>query len=114
VEALARAQDELAIKRPVFLQVNTGEEPQKGGVLPSGLKALYHQAQDAGLDVRGLMAVPPADQLVSPHFAWLAKMNADLGLPWLSIGMSGDYQQAIQLGATHIRVGSALFGQRAI
>lgn len=114
VEALARAQDDLGLKRPVFLQVNTGEEPQKGGVLPSGVNDLYRQALDAGLDVRGLMAVPPADQLASPHFAWLAQMNAHLGLPWLSMGMSGDYRQAVQLGATHLRVGSALFGQRVM
>lgn len=98
---------------PVFLQLNIGEEPQKGGCAIAETPALLAQARGAGLDVRGLMAVPPADTEPAPYFALLAKLARDLDLPSLSMGMSDDYATAVQLGATHVRTGSALFGARA-
>lgn len=98
---------------PAFLiQVNTGEESQKSGVAPGGLAALVNQAREARLDLRGLMCVPPAGANPAPHFALLAKLAAEHGLSWLSMGMSGDFEAAIRLGATHVRVGTALFGKR--
>jgi pyridoxal phosphate enzyme (YggS family) len=98
---------------PVLIQVNTGDEPQKGGVAPREVGALLTHCRAAGLDVRGLMGVPPAEINPAPHFALLQKLAATHGLEWLSMGMSGDFETAIRLGATHIRVGTALFGARA-
>lgn len=99
---------------PCFLQVNTGEEPQKGGVLPAELEALYtHATKNAGLQVTGLMCIPPADGSPVFHFGLLAAWAKRLGLADLSMGMSGDYEDAIRLGATYVRVGSALFGARS-
>ncbi len=97
----------------LFIQVNTGEEPQKAGVLPADLDALVAQARAAALPLVGLMCIPPADQAPAPHFAWLARRAKHLGLPELSMGMSGDFEAAAELGATYVRVGSALFGARA-
>lgn len=98
--------------REFFVQVNTGEEPQKGGVSPAELPELMEYAKNAGLCVTGLMCVPPADAVPSPHFAWLRETANRLGLANLSMGMSGDYEAAIRLGATHVRIGTALFGER--
>ncbi|HEU5046498.1 MAG TPA: YggS family pyridoxal phosphate-dependent enzyme [Rickettsiales bacterium] len=95
-----------------FVQVNTGEEPQKGGVSPAELPELLEYAKQAGLTISGLMCVPPADAVPSPHFAWLHEAAQKFGLPNLSMGMSGDYEAAIRLGATHVRIGTALFGER--
>ncbi len=98
---------------PCLIQVNTGEEPQKSGVLPEELAGFYdYCTKEAGLRVTGLMCIPPAEEEPAMHFALLAMLAADLGLAELSMGMSGDYAEAIRFGATSVRVGSALFGQR--
>jgi pyridoxal phosphate enzyme (YggS family) len=101
-------------RRPTLLvQVNTGAEPQKAGVLPEATDAFVASCRDAyGLDVAGLMCIPPFDEAPAPHFALLGKLAARNGLKSLSMGMSADYSLAIELGATHIRVGSAIFGER--
>ena len=108
--------DEMSKQRrtlPLFLQVNTGEEPQKAGVLPRETPAFVAVCRDdLGLSIAGLMCIPPADEEAAVHFAFLAKLAADLGLNGLSMGMSGDFETAIQFGATHVRVGSAIFGSR--
>lgn len=97
----------------LFVQVNTGDEPQKGGVSPSEIDAFLEASRVRhGLVVSGLMCIPPADEPPSPHFALLAKIAARHGLSGLSMGMSADYEAAIQLGATYVRVGSAIFGAR--
>lgn len=97
----------------VLVQVNTGAEPQKAGVLPDDADALIAAARDVhGLTVEGLMCIPPADEAPEPHFRLLADIAARNGLSVLSMGMSGDYETAISCGATHVRVGSALFGER--
>ena len=98
----------------LFVQVNTGDEPQKGGVSPSKIDAFLETCRvHHGLAIEGLMCIPPAQDQPSPHFALLAKIAARNGLPGLSMGMSADYEAAIQLGATHVRVGSAIFGARS-
>ena len=100
-------------KRPdLFAQVNIGSEPQKGGCAIADLPGLLDEARQAELPVVGLMCVPPADIEPAPFFALLAKLADDHGLPGRSMGMSGDYATATKLGATHLRVGSALFGAR--
>jgi hypothetical protein len=97
----------------LFIQVNTGEEPQKAGVFPKDLSGFLQQCREEfGLEIAGLMCIPPAEDDPAPHFALLAKMAKGLGLFGLSMGMSGDYLIAAQLGATHIRIGSAIFGSR--
>ena len=105
---------EKAGKRPAcFIQVNTGEEPQKAGVLPADLDAFVATCRDTyKLPVVGLMCIPPVDEEPALHFALLAKMAARVGLKQVSMGMSADYETAVKLGATHVRVGSALFGAR--
>ncbi|KPL69355.1 alanine racemase [Erythrobacter sp. SG61-1L] len=113
VTALGKAMDKAGRKLPCFIQVNIGEEDQKGGCAIADLPALLEQASEAGLPVVGLMCVPPAEIEPAPFFAFLAKLAADNGLDQLSMGMSGDYETAIMLGATHVRVGSALFGARS-
>lgn len=95
----------------LLVQVNTGEEQQKAGVAPQDAPSLIAHAQ--GLPVKGLMCIPPADQEPAPHFALLAKIARAHGLTLLSMGMSADFEVAIRFGATHVRVGSALFGARA-
>mgnify|MGYP001453180217 FL=1 len=97
----------------LFVQVNTGEEPQKAGVLPADLTAFLRDCRAMDLSPIGLMCIPPEGEDSTPHFALLARMAADHGLPGLSMGMSGDFEAAIAQGATHIRVGSAIFGARA-
>jgi pyridoxal phosphate enzyme (YggS family) len=97
----------------LFVQVNTGDEPQKGGVSPAGIDAFLENCRARhGLVITGLMCIPPADEPPSPHFALLAKIAARHGLRELSMGMSADYEAAIQMGATYVRVGSAIFGAR--
>jgi PLP dependent protein len=113
ITALARAQDKGGRKPTCFLQVNIGDEDQKGGCAVHDIPALLAQAHHAGLSIVGLMAVPPADLEPAPYFALLGKLARDHGLAQLSMGMSGDFETAIKLGATHIRVGTALFGARA-
>jgi PLP dependent protein len=97
----------------LFVQVNTGEEPQKGGVAPHKAQAFLAACHERwGLTINGLMTIPPIEEPPSPHFAFLARLAHEQNLPLLSMGMSNDYPQAILLGATHIRVGTALFGER--
>lgn len=96
----------------VLVQVNTGAEPQKAGVLPRDADALIAFARAQGLTVEGVMCIPPADEEPSPHFGLLKKIADRNGLAVVSMGMSGDYEAAIRHGATHVRVGSALFGER--
>lgn len=110
VDALAAAGAGKAVR--VLIQVNTGTEPQKAGALPRETGALIEYARAAGLVVEGLMCIPPADEAPGPHFALLRKIARRHGLETLSMGMSGDYETAIRFGATHVRVGSALFGER--
>ncbi len=111
-DALARAQDKVGKRPNVLVQVNTGEEPQKAGVAPRDLDALLTHAASVSLNVTGLMCIPPAGEPAGPHFALLAKLAGRHGLKLLSMGMSGDYLTAARFGATHVRVGSALFGAR--
>lgn len=112
VTALGKAQDRLGRKLPCFVQVNIGAEEQKGGCAVADLPALLDQARGVGIEVIGLMCVPPAEIESAPFFALLDKLADDHGLPCLSMGMSEDLEVAVQLGATHVRVGSALFGSR--
>ena len=113
VKALAKEMERQDRGIPCFLQVNIGEESQKGGCDIKAVPQLLEQARDAGIEVAGLMAVPPEGTNAMPYFALLAKLARDNGLDGLSMGMSGDFEQAIKLGATHIRVGTALFGPRS-
>jgi len=96
----------------LFVQVNTGEEPQKAGVTPRDASALVALARELELNVCGLMCIPPVDEAPAPHFALLAKIAGEQRLPFLSMGMSDDFEIAIRFGATHVRVGTALFGER--
>jgi pyridoxal phosphate enzyme (YggS family) len=113
VAALARAMDKAGRRPDCFIQVNIGDEPQKGGCAVANLAALLAEARTADLPVAGLMAVPPLEVEAAPYFALLAKLARDHGLAGLSMGMSGDFDTAVTLGATHVRVGTALFGDRA-
>ena len=112
VEALGKAMAKTGRRPDCFLQVNIGAEEQKGGCAIGDLPALLAQARAAGLPVAGLMCIPPADVEPAPYFALLAKLAREAGLDGLSMGMSSDYETAVTLGATHVRVGSALFGAR--
>lgn len=112
VTALGKAMDKAGRQVPCFIQVNIGAEEQKGGCQIGEVPALLTQAREAQVPVLGLMCVPPADVEAAPYFALLAKIAADNGLAQLSMGMSGDFETAVMLGATHVRVGSALFGAR--
>lgn len=113
VDALARAMDKLGKRPPCFVQVNIGDEPQKGGCAVANLPGLLAEARTADLPVAGLMCVPPLEVEAAPYFALLAKLARDHGVAGLSMGMSGDYETAVTIGATHVRVGTALFGARA-
>jgi pyridoxal phosphate enzyme (YggS family) len=96
-----------------FVQVNTGKEPQKAGIMPEETEAFVRLCREShGLDVRGLMAIPPADEDIALHTAFLVKLAERSGLEQVSIGMSDDYADAVRFGATHVRVGSAIFGAR--
>lgn len=112
VRALAREAQALGRCPSLLVQVNTGEEEQKAGVLPADTEALVALVRAEGLPLQGLMCIPPVEDAPSGHFAFLKRMADDLGLAWVSMGMSGDYPAAVELGATHIRVGSAIFGAR--
>ncbi|HEX2555476.1 MAG TPA: YggS family pyridoxal phosphate-dependent enzyme [Microvirga sp.] len=112
-EALAKEIAKQGRRPRLLVQVNTGEEPQKGGVMPREADAFLAACRERwGLSIEGLMAIPPAEDPPSPHFALLATIARRNGLPLLSMGMSADFEAAIQLGATHVRVGSAIFGGR--
>ncbi len=112
-EALSAAMRKSGKSVPCFVQVNIGEEPQKGGCAITELPELLRLARAGGIDVVGLMCLPPADTEAAPFFALLAELAARHGLSQLSMGMSDDFPVAIQLGATHIRVGTTLFGARS-
>ena len=112
VAALGKAIEKTGRGPDCFLQVNIGDEPQKGGCPVAELSALLEAAQQAGLPVAGLMCIPPADVEPAPYFALLAKLGRRHGLAGLSMGMSSDYETAVTIGATHVRVGTALFGAR--
>lgn len=112
VTALAKAQARLGKRVPCFVQVNIGAEEQKGGCAVADLPHLLASARDGGIEVVGLMCVPPAGIEPAPFFALLDKLSDDNGLAQLSMGMSDDLEIAVQLGATYVRVGSALFGTR--
>ena len=112
VTALAKAMDKAAREVPCFVQVDIGEEPQKGGCAIADLGSLLEQARAADVPVIGLMCVPPLGIEPAPFFALLDKLARDQDLAERSMGMSGDYETAIMLGATHVRVGTALFGER--
>ena len=112
-EKLARLAQERGRSPSLYVQVNTGEEPQKAGVLPADLDAFIATCRRMDLPLAGLMCIPPEGEDSSPHFAMLAAMAARNGLAGLSMGMSGDFEAAIAAGATHVRVGSAIFGERA-
>ncbi len=112
VAALARAIDKTGRRPDLFVQVDIGEEPQKGGCAIPALPGLLAEARAAALPLVGLMCVPPAGVEAAPYFALLAKLARDHGLTRLSMGMSGDYETAVMLGATEVRVGTALFGAR--
>ncbi|MHA7868329.1 MAG: YggS family pyridoxal phosphate-dependent enzyme [Salipiger thiooxidans] len=109
---IARLAQEMGQCPDLFLQVNTGEEPQKAGVLPAEADAFIAEVRALDLPVKGLMCIPPAEETPSLHFALLAKIAERNGLTGLSMGMSSDFEEAIALGATHVRVGSAIFGER--
>ncbi len=112
LKALAKAMDKLDRRVPCFVQVDVGEEDQKGGCPVTDLPALLKQARAADIPVAGLMCIPPFDIEPAPFFAFLDKLARDHGLDGRSMGMSGDYETAVKLGATHVRVGTALFGER--
>jgi len=111
-KTLARLAQEIGSCPDLFIQVNTGEEDQKAGILPADADGFVAECNELDLPVRGLMCIPPIDEEPSLHFALLAKIAARNGLKGLSMGMSSDFEQAIALGATHVRVGSAIFGER--
>lgn len=111
--ALAKEMQKSGKRPSLFIQVNTGEEPQKSGVLPQDASAfITYCKQELELPVIGLMCVPPVSHHPAPHFALLKNMADAHGLTQLSMGMSGDFETAIRFGATHVRIGTALFGER--
>lgn len=112
-EAIAGEMAKQGRKLELFVQVNTGEEPQKAGVLPRDVKAFVAMCRETlRLDIAGLMCIPPVEEEPAVHFAFLEKLARELGLLGLSMGMSSDFETAIEFGATHVRVGSAIFGGR--
>lgn len=112
ISALGKAMQKLQRAVPCFIQVNIGAEAQKGGCSVAELPDLLKAAQESDIPVAGLMCIPPADVEAAPFFALLAELSARYGLPQLSMGMSDDFETAIMLGTTHIRLGTALFGER--
>ncbi|HEX4118107.1 MAG TPA: YggS family pyridoxal phosphate-dependent enzyme [Rhizomicrobium sp.] len=111
-DALAAERDKSGKCPRLFIQVNTGEEAQKAGVMPKETESLIAYARNLNLPVIGLMCIPPVEDDAAPHFAFLAKLAKENGLSELSMGMSGDFEMAIRFGATYVRVGSAIFGAR--
>ncbi|WP_171211136.1 YggS family pyridoxal phosphate-dependent enzyme [Ruegeria sp. HKCCA5426] len=109
---LARLAQEIGACPDLFIQVNTGEEDQKAGVMPAEADAFVAECRDLDLPLAGLMCIPPVEEEPALHFALLAKIADRNGLTGLSMGMSGDFEKAIASGATHVRVGSAIFGER--
>ena len=112
-KTIARIAQELGRCPKLFVQVNTGDEQQKSGVLPNETESFVKECLGMDLPVKGLMCIPPINEEASLHFALLKKISESCGLKYLSMGMSADFEKAISFGATHIRVGSAIFGERA-
>ena len=113
-EAIAQGIAQQGRRLQLFIQVNTGEEPQKAGVVPKDTAELLRLCRDdLKLEIAGLMCIPPLDEEPGVHFAFLAKLARELGLAGLSMGMSADFEKAIAFGATHVRIGSQIFGERA-
>lgn len=110
--SIARLAQEIGRCPDLFIQVNTGEEAQKAGVLPTDADGFIKECQGLDLNIQGLMCIPPADEEPALHFSLLAEIAARNGIDGLSMGMSSDFERAIALGATHVRVGSAIFGER--
>ncbi len=111
-QTLARLAQEMGACPDLFVQVNTGAEPQKAGVLPAETDSFVAECRALDLPLKGLMCIPPAEETPSLHFALLRKLAERNGLTGLSMGMSGDFEEAVAFGATHVRVGSAIFGDR--
>ncbi len=111
-DALAAERDKSGQCPRLFIQVNSGEEPQKAGMMPKEAKDFIAYVRELGLPLVGLMCIPPVDDDAAPHFAFLAKLAQENDLPELSMGMSGDFEMAIRFGASYVRVGSAIFGAR--
>ena len=112
-KALKKEEENLDKKISYMIQINTGEEPQKSGVMPDDADDFFKYCkEDLKLNIQGLMCIPPYGEASSIHFAYLRKKNLEYKLPYLSMGMSEDYEKAITFGATHIRVGTAIFGER--
>ena len=111
-KTIARIAQEIGKCPELFVQVNTGEEEQKSGVLPEETEAFVKECLGMDLPIKGLMCIPPIDEEASLHFALLRNISENCGLKYLSMGMSSDFEKAISFGATHIRVGSAIFGDR--
>jgi hypothetical protein len=111
-DALAAERDKSGKAPRLFIQVNTGEEPQKAGVMPNETESLIGHVRKLELPLIGLMCIPPLEDDAAPHFAFLAKLARENGLSELSMGMSGDFEMAVRFGATYVRVGSAIFGAR--
>ena len=112
--AIAEEMAKQGRKLQLFIQVNTGEEPQKAGVAPRDVKAFVTMCRDElKLEIAGLMCIPPVEEEPAVHFAFLQKLGRENGVPGLSMGMSSDFETAIEFGATHVRVGSAIFGGRS-
>ena len=109
---IARIAQEIGKCPELFVQVNTGEEPQKSGIFPRDTQAFIKECLSMNLPIVGLMCIPPINEEASLHFALLRNIAEDCGLGGLSMGMSSDFEKAISFGATHIRVGSAIFGER--
>ncbi|MBO0903231.1 YggS family pyridoxal phosphate-dependent enzyme [Jiella sonneratiae] len=110
---LAKEMEKQGRSPRLYVQVNTGEEPQKAGIMPTEAVAFVKRCQtEHGLAIEGLMCIPPADENPGPHFALLKKLAGEAGLEKLSMGMSGDFETAVEMGATSVRVGSAIFGAR--
>jgi pyridoxal phosphate enzyme (YggS family) len=112
--ALAKEAAKLGVAPECYIQVNTGEEPQKAGIAPAEADAFIAECRDLGLDVRGLMCIPPLDEEPSLHFAFLREIARRNGLDGLSMGMSSDYETAVRFGATLVRVGTGIFGARPV
>lgn len=111
-DALMKEMERCGRELRCLIQINTGSEPQKAGILPGAADAFIEECRRRPLRIEGLMCIPPHDEDPTPHFRMLASIAAHHGLPVLSMGMSGDYPQAVAAGATHVRVGTAIFGHR--
>ena len=111
-KTLARLAQDMGTCPDLFLQVNTGREPQKSGIMPEETEGFLSECASMDLSIKGLMCIPPAHEAAETHFKLIAERTREFALPQLSMGLSGDFETAVQHGATHVRVGSAIFGAR--